>query len=66
LVAAARGGRACGRQICTALLLGKLTFKIGDAPLGVVLVHQQMVSPRKPRLQQIADARQYERSALRG
>ncbi len=34
------------------------------ASLGVILVHQQMVSPRKPRLQEIADARQYERSAL--
>lgn len=32
-------------QICTTLLLIKLMFQIGDALLGVILVHQQMVPP---------------------
>jgi hypothetical protein len=66
LVAAARGWRACGREICTALLLGKLTFKIGDAPLGVVRSISRWSHPASRAGQEIADARQYERSALRG
>jgi hypothetical protein len=49
-------------QICTALPLGKLMFQIGDSFLGVVLVHQQMVPPGSRAGQEVADARQDERS----
>ena len=36
-------------QLRDALLLRKLTFQLGDARLGVFLIHQQMVPPRNRR-----------------